>query len=59
MAGPAELLRVHDGHAYVASGKTLTIWDVTNPAAPKKSGAFAFPKRFGASGRWSDRLCRG
>jgi hypothetical protein len=45
LAGPAELLRVQDGHAYVASGKTLTIWDVANPAAPKKSGAFAFPEK--------------
>ncbi|MQA31666.1 MAG: hypothetical protein GEU82_17825, partial [Luteitalea sp.] len=31
LTGPAELVRVQDGRAYVASGRTLTIWDVSSP----------------------------
>jgi hypothetical protein len=45
VVGPAELVRVQNGVAYVASGKTLTLLDITNPAAPKKTGAYAFPEK--------------
>jgi hypothetical protein len=41
----AELVRVQDGRAYTAGGKTLTIWDVSNPAAPTKTGAYSFPEK--------------
>ena len=37
--GPSDLVRVDGGRAYVASAKTLTIFDVAKPEAPKKMGA--------------------
>jgi len=43
--GPADLVRVDGGHAYVASAKTLTIFDVAKPDAPKKMGVHAFPEK--------------
>lgn len=44
IAGPADLVEVNGGHAYVSSGKMLTIVDITDPAAPKPEGAYAFPE---------------
>jgi hypothetical protein len=43
--GPADLLRVDGSLAFVAAGKTLTIFDVSNPAAPKKAGSHTFPEK--------------
>ena len=37
------LVEVHGGRAYIAGGKTLTIVDVSNPAAPKRLGAYTLP----------------
>lgn len=45
LPGPAELVRVQDGRAYAVSGKTLTIWDLSNPAAPRRAGSYAFPEK--------------
>jgi hypothetical protein len=42
---PADLIEVHGGLAYVAVGKTLTLIDVSNPAAPKRGGAYTFPEK--------------
>jgi hypothetical protein len=45
LSGAAELVRVQDGRAYVASGKTLTIWDVSNPLEARRAGSYAFPEK--------------
>lgn len=45
IAGPADLVKVSGGHAYVAGGKTLTLIDISNPAAPKRLGAYTFPEK--------------
>ena len=42
--GPANLVRAHDGHAYVAAGRTLTIYNLSNPEAPRREGAYTFPE---------------
>lgn len=47
----AESVEVQDGLAFVAAGKTLSIYDVRNPAAPKALGAYAFPEEI-----WAFRL---
>lgn len=43
IAGPADLVRAQDQHLYVVVDKTLTIYDVATPAAPKRLGAYEFP----------------
>ncbi len=47
----ADTVELQNGLAYVAAGKTLTVFDVSNPAAPKKLGSHAFPEEI-----WSFRL---
>jgi len=49
--GPVEAMRVDGTRAYVASGRTFTIFDVSNPAAPKRLGAHTFPEQV-----WSFRV---
>jgi hypothetical protein len=49
--GPVELIRVQGTRAFVAAGKTLTIFDVSNAAAPKREGAYTFPEKI-----WGFRL---
>jgi hypothetical protein len=44
IAGPADLIEVQGKYAYIASGKTLTIIDVGDPAAPKRAGSYTFPE---------------
>jgi hypothetical protein len=44
IAGPADLIEVSGGYAFVAAGKTLTLVDVTDPTAPKAAGAYTFPE---------------
>ncbi len=48
---PVDLIRVEGTHAYVSSGKTLTIYDVSNAEAPKREGAYTFPEEI-----WSFRV---
>jgi hypothetical protein len=43
--GPANLVEVDGSRAYIAGGKTLTLVDVSNPAAPKRLGAYSFPEK--------------
>jgi hypothetical protein len=43
--GPADLVRVQGRYAYVAAGKTLTLVDISNPAAPTRTGAYTFPEK--------------
>lgn len=49
--GPADVVRARGEYVYVAAGKTLTIVDVSNPASPKREGAYTFPQEI-----WGFRL---
>jgi len=42
--GAADLVEAQGDYAYIAAGKTLTIVDVRDPAAPKRAGSYAFPE---------------
>ena len=37
---PVDLIRVEGTHAYVSSGRTLTIYDVSNADSPKREGSY-------------------
>ena len=41
--GPADMVEVQGSHAYITDGKTLTIFDISNPAAPKRGGTYTSP----------------
>ncbi len=43
--GPAELVRAAGGYAYVAAGKTLTVYDISTPASPRRRGSHDFPDK--------------
>ncbi len=43
--GPAELVRAAGTQAYVVAGKTLTVYDIANPAAPTRRGVYEFPEK--------------
>ena len=43
--GPADLVEVQDGRAYVTAEQTLTVFDVSDAAAPKRGGAYTFPEK--------------
>jgi hypothetical protein len=43
--GPVDLIRVQGTYAYVAAARTLTIFDISNPAAPRREGAYTFPEK--------------
>lgn len=43
--GPADWIDVKGRNAYVAAGNTLTIFDITDAAAPKRQGSYTFPER--------------
>ena len=43
-----DTIEVQGTHAYLASGKTLTIYDVSNPASPRREGAYTFPEEIWA-----------
>ena len=43
--GPADRLDVQGQYAYIAAGKSLTIVDVSNPAAPKRTGSYESPEK--------------
>jgi hypothetical protein len=47
----AESVELQNGLAYVAAGRTLSIHDVKNPAAPRPLGSYTFPEEI-----WSFRL---
>ncbi len=49
--GPADLVRAHRGHLYVSAGKTLMIYDVSDPAAAELQGSYTFPEEI-----WGFRL---
>jgi len=43
--GPVDLIEVQGQFAYVAANKNLLVFDVSNPAAPRKVGDLAFPEK--------------
>ena len=43
--GPADLVKSDGKYAYITANKTLTVFDVSNPAAPKRVGDYSFPDR--------------
>ncbi|MBM3776835.1 MAG: hypothetical protein FJW23_01175 [Acidimicrobiia bacterium] len=43
--GRADLVEIHDGHAYVVDGKTLALFDLADPARPVRHGAYTFPEK--------------
>jgi hypothetical protein len=48
---PVDSIRVQGTYAYVAAGRTLSIYNVANPAAPQREGAYTFPEEI-----WSFRI---
>jgi len=42
--GPADLIKVNGSVAYVSAGASLTVVDISDPAAPKRVGAYTFPE---------------
>ena len=45
IAGPIDLVGAEGTFAYIARGDTLTVFDVSNPAAPAQQGSYAFPEK--------------
>lgn len=43
--GPADLVRAQGAFVYVASAKTITVFDISNPTAPKRRGSVALPEK--------------
>jgi hypothetical protein len=39
---PVDSIRVEGNRAYVGAGRTITIYDISNPAAPRREGAYTF-----------------
>jgi hypothetical protein len=48
---PADTVEIRGSHAYVAGGRTLAVIDLSDPAAPRRVGAYTFPEQI-----WSFRL---
>lgn len=45
IAGPIDLVDASGASAYVTRGGTLTVWDITDPAAPVRRGAQTLPEQ--------------
>jgi hypothetical protein len=45
VSAPVDMIRIDSGRAYLMAGTTLTIIDVSNPAAPRRLGSFEVPDR--------------
>src|SRR5262245_62217798 len=43
--GAAEIVRIQGTRAIAALGRTLTVFDVANPAAPRTVGTHTFPDK--------------
>ena len=43
--GPVDLVKAQGQFVYVAAGKTLVVYDVSNPATPKRAGEHTFPEK--------------
>jgi hypothetical protein len=42
LEAPQDLVRIQGARAYLAGGKVLTIFDLSNPASPRREGQFQF-----------------
>lgn len=45
ISGPIDLVRAEGVFAYVTLSDTLTVFDLSNPAAPARRGSFSFPEK--------------
>lgn len=45
ISGPIDLVRASGAFAYVTRGGALTVYDLSNPAAPARRGAYEFPEK--------------
>jgi hypothetical protein len=45
IAGPADMVKVQDRYAYIVADKTVSVVDISNPAAPRREGAYTFPDK--------------
>jgi hypothetical protein len=45
ISGPIDLVRAAGDFAYVTVGETLTVYDLSNPAAPVRRGMYSFPEK--------------
>ena len=43
--GPADKVALSGQHAYLVTGRTLTIFDIANPRMPQRAGAYTFPDK--------------
>jgi hypothetical protein len=49
--GPVDVVRAEGSMLYASSGRTLSVYDVFNPAAPRQRGSYTFPQEI-----WSFRV---
>jgi len=42
---PADKVALSGQHAYLVTGRTLTIFDIANPGTPRRAGAYTFPDK--------------
>jgi hypothetical protein len=42
--GAADAIRVQGDRAFIAAGRTLTVFDLANPASPRRLGSHTFPE---------------
>ena len=45
LPGPADLIEASEGRAYVASERTLTVYDLSDLTAPRRRGSYTFPEK--------------
>lgn len=43
--GPMDMVRASGTRAYVVNSKVLTIYDISNPASPRREGSYEFPEK--------------
>ena len=43
--GPVDLVKVQGNYAYTSADKTLNVFDISNPSAPKRTGSYTFPEK--------------
>ena len=51
ISGPVEMVRVQGHYAYLSADRTFTIFDISDPAAPRRVSSYTFPEEI-----WSFRL---
>lgn len=43
--GPMDMVRAEGARAYVVNSRVLTVYDISNPTAPKRAGSYEFPEK--------------